>query len=66
MKKFYLLPLLALGLASTAFAGSACGSGCDKPKEPSCQCGDACKGKCGDKCACAADKAETPKADTKK
>jgi len=66
MKKFYLLPLLALGLVSTTFAGSACGSSCDKPKDASCQCGDACKGKCGDKCACATDKSETPKADTKK
>lgn len=65
MKKL-LLPLLVLGLASAAFAGTACGSGCDKPKAPACACGDGCKEKCGDKCACAKQQCDAPKTETKK
>mgnify|MGYP001769305290 CR=1 FL=1 len=65
MKKI-LLPLLVLGLATTAFAGTACGSGCDKPQAPACQCGDGCKTKCGDKCDCAKQQCYAPKAETKK
>ncbi len=70
MKKL-LLPLLALGLASSAFAGTACGSGgCDKPQAPACQCGaksaDDCKKHCGDKCDCTKQQCDAPKAETKK
>lgn len=63
MKKF-LLPLLVLGLVTTAFAGT-CGSGCDKPQAPACKCGDACKEKCGDKCDCAKKQCDAPKTDKK-
>ena len=65
MKKF-LLPLLVLGLATTAFAGTGCGSGCDKPQAPACQCGDGCKTKCGDKCECAKKQCDAPKPQEKK
>ncbi len=65
MKKL-LLPLLVLGLATSAFAGAACGSGCDKPKAPACQCGDACKTKCGDKGECTKQKCDAPKSEEKK
>ena len=60
MKKF-LLPLLILGLATSAFAGTGCGTGCDKSKAPACACGDGCKEKCGDKCACAKQGCDAPK-----
>lgn len=55
MKKL-LLPLLVLGLATSAFAGTACGTGCDKPKDSAHTCGEACKEKCGDKKTCDAPK----------
>ncbi len=56
--KLVLIPLLALGLASAAFAGNACGSGgCDKAQAPACKCGaksaDDCHKHCDAKCACA-------------
>lgn len=65
MKKL-LLPLLVLGLATSAFAGTGCGSGCDKPQAPACKCGDACKDKCGAKCECAKPQCDAPKTETKK
>ena len=70
MKKF-LLPVLVLGLASTGFAGTSCGSGCAAAADkPACKCGaksaDECHKHCGDKCDCTKHQADAPKPETKK
>ncbi|MFT3831604.1 MAG: hypothetical protein QM691_18055 [Opitutaceae bacterium] len=69
--KIVLIPLLALGLASAAFAGESCGSGsCDKAQAPACKCGaktaDECHKHCADKCDCTTHHDSAPKPETKK
>lgn len=69
--KFILLPLLALGLVTSAFAGSSCSTcATDKPQAPACSCGaksaDECHKHCGDKCDCTKQKCDAPKPETKK
>ena len=63
MKKSLLLSVVALGLASFAFAG-------DTTDKPACNCGaksvEECHKHCGDKCDCAKQHCDAPKPEPKK